>query len=205
MAIIGGMKLWPHGRAACRGLGLAVLLLWSTAGGAHAPTAGAAPAQLGPDAPLLTEEAARALENPVPNTEASTTRGQRLYLFLGCRDCHGTDGKALIEVVANATDLTDPGVWLNGTDAGLIFRSIRDGAGLDDATLQDAGCRGIGDLGPGEFRPQPLAGGSAPGRGDGTTVRRDRTGHGHDDRRGDRGEGRRGPPGGLQGIAHRLP
>ena len=39
-------------------------------------------------------------------------------------------GKALIEVVANATDLTDPSVWKNGTAEGLVFRSIRDGAGL---------------------------------------------------------------------------
>lgn len=138
MTIISHMQIWPHGPSARRapfpvahrGLGLAVLLLWSIAGGAHAPAAGAAPAQLGPDAGLLTEEAARALESPIPYTEASTARGQRLYGFLGCTDCHGTDGKALIEVVANATDLTDPGVWRNGTETGLVFRSIRDGAGL---------------------------------------------------------------------------
>ena len=37
---------------------------------------------------------------------------------------------ARIEVVANATDLTNPPVWKNGVDEGLIFRSIRDGAGL---------------------------------------------------------------------------
>ena len=28
------------------------------------------------------------------------------------------------------TDLTDPSVWKNGTAEGLVFRSIRDGAGL---------------------------------------------------------------------------
>ena len=49
---------------------------------------------------------------------------------LGCANCHGSDGKALTEVVANATDLTDPKMWKNGLDEGLIFRTIRDGAGL---------------------------------------------------------------------------
>ena len=33
-------------------------------------------------------------------------------------------------MVANATDLTNPKVWKNGTDEGLIFHSIRDGAGM---------------------------------------------------------------------------
>ena len=88
------------------------------------------PTQVDADAGLLTEEAARALQNPVPHTTASIERGRRAYGFLGCVDCHGTDGKALIEVVANATDLTEPDVWLNGTADGLIFRSLRDGAGL---------------------------------------------------------------------------
>ena len=32
--------------------------------------------------------------------------------------------------MANATDLTEPAVWKNGTSEGLVFRSIRDGAGL---------------------------------------------------------------------------
>lgn len=67
---------------------------------------------------------------PIPNTEASIAMGKRVYGFLGCAECHGRDGKALIEVVANATDLTDPEIWEGGTDAQGVFRSIRDGAGL---------------------------------------------------------------------------
>lgn len=82
------------------------------------------------DAPPLTMDAAKALKSPVPSTSESIARGKRLYSAHGCANCHGTDGKALIEVVANATDLTDPAVWKNGTSEGLIFRSIRDGAGL---------------------------------------------------------------------------
>jgi mono/diheme cytochrome c family protein len=47
----------------------------------------------------------------------------------GCISCHGKDGKAQIDVVANATNLTNPQMWKNGNEEGLIFRSIRDGAG----------------------------------------------------------------------------
>ena len=86
--------------------------------------------QVPADAPPLTMDAAKALKSPVPSTSESIARGKRLYQTHACANCHGTDGKALIEVVANATDLTDPAVWKNGTSEGLIFRSIRDGAGL---------------------------------------------------------------------------
>ena len=86
--------------------------------------------QVPADAPPLTMDAAKALKSPVPSTSESIARGKRLYATYACANCHGTDGKALIEVVANATDLTDPSVWKNGTSEGLIFRSIRDGAGL---------------------------------------------------------------------------
>lgn len=86
--------------------------------------------QVAADAPALSPEAARTLKSPVPGTSDSIARGKRLYQTHGCANCHGSDGKALVEIVANATDLTDPAVWKNGTDEGLVFRSIRDGAGL---------------------------------------------------------------------------
>jgi mono/diheme cytochrome c family protein len=86
--------------------------------------------QVAADAPPLSVDAAKTLKNPVPSSPDSIARGKRLYQAHGCANCHGADGKALIEVVANATDLTDPSVWKNGTAEGLVFRSIRDGAGL---------------------------------------------------------------------------
>lgn len=93
--------------------------------------AGASAAQqVGADAPPLTVDAAKALENPVSYTPASIARGKLLYQTHACANCHGADGRALIEVVANATDLTDPSLWKNGTSEGLVFRSIRDGAGF---------------------------------------------------------------------------
>jgi mono/diheme cytochrome c family protein len=46
-----------------------------------------------------------------------------------CTECHGADAKSLTDVVANATDLTEPKVWKSGITEGEVFRSIRDGAG----------------------------------------------------------------------------
>jgi mono/diheme cytochrome c family protein len=86
--------------------------------------------QVSADAPALSTADAKALKSPLPYATASISRGRLVYGSLGCNACHGNDGKALIEVVANATDLTNPSVWKNGSDEGLIFRSIRDGAGL---------------------------------------------------------------------------
>jgi mono/diheme cytochrome c family protein len=103
---------------------LALAIAWTIAA-TQGPSA-----QVTPDSPPLTMDAAKALKSPVPNTSKSIGRGKTMYGALGCADCHGTDGKALTEIVANATDLTNPDVWKNGTAEGLVFRSIRDGAGL---------------------------------------------------------------------------
>jgi len=72
---------------------------------------------------------ARKLKNPVPFTKDSITRGRNTFARY-CTECHGTDGKAQVDVIANATDLTDPALWKNGTSEGETFRSIRDGAGV---------------------------------------------------------------------------
>ena len=103
-----------------------LLALALLVGSSHA----AARQQVAADAPPLSVDAAKALKSPVPSSSDSIARGKRLYQTHGCANCHGADGKALIEVVANATDLTDPSVWKNGSSEGLVFRSIRDGAGL---------------------------------------------------------------------------
>jgi mono/diheme cytochrome c family protein len=77
--------------------------------------------------PLAAAEAA-ALKNPIPFSNASIAAGKQLYVFHNCSACHGTDGKALVDVVANATDLTSPNLYDHGTKEGEIFKSIRDGA-----------------------------------------------------------------------------
>jgi mono/diheme cytochrome c family protein len=75
----------------------------------------------------LSAEDAKKLKSPVPYSKKSIARG--LIVFRDCTPCHGNDGKATVDVVANATDLTSPKVWKSGTSEGEIFRSIRDGAG----------------------------------------------------------------------------
>jgi mono/diheme cytochrome c family protein len=91
---------------------------------------GASSQQVPASAPNLSNDEAKALKSPIPFSNNSISRGRLVYASLGCNACHGNDGKALIEVVANATDLTNPSVWKSGTEEGFIYRSIRDGAGL---------------------------------------------------------------------------
>jgi mono/diheme cytochrome c family protein len=79
--------------------------------------------------PPIPRDEAKKLVSPIPFSKASIDRGR--VVFMGtCVNCHGRDGKAQVEIVANATDLTSPNVWNSGTSEGEIFRSIRDGAGL---------------------------------------------------------------------------
>lgn len=76
----------------------------------------------------LTADEAKKLKSPVLFSKSSIARGKVLY-SRECTECHGADGKSLVDVVANATDLTDPKAWKSGTSEGEVFRSIRDGAG----------------------------------------------------------------------------
>lgn len=68
-------------------------------------------------------------EGEVPNTAESIARGRTLFQF-HCTQCHGADGRAQVDVIANATDLTEPALYLNGSSAADIYRSIHDGAGV---------------------------------------------------------------------------
>ncbi len=76
----------------------------------------------------MTQEEAKKLKSPVPFNTVSIGRGSTLFLR-DCKECHGADGKSQVDVVANATDLTEPKYWTSGTSEGEVFRSIRDGAG----------------------------------------------------------------------------
>lgn len=77
--------------------------------------------------PLSVAEAKK-LKSPVPYSKKSLAQGRSVFVRY-CTGCHGPDGKATVDVVADATDLTDPRFWKNGTSEGEIFRSIRDGQG----------------------------------------------------------------------------
>jgi mono/diheme cytochrome c family protein len=76
----------------------------------------------------LSADAAKKLKNPVPYSKKSIAIGRNTFLQ-NCVGCHGPDGKSQIDVVANATDLTDPQAFRDGKSDGEMFRSIRDGAG----------------------------------------------------------------------------
>ncbi len=80
------------------------------------------------EAQRLSSAEAKKLRNPVPSTSKSVARGKTVFARY-CTACHGPDGKAQMDVVADATDLTSPGAYKSGTSDGEIFRSIRDGAG----------------------------------------------------------------------------
>lgn len=66
----------------------------------------------------------------VAYSEESVAEGRRLFL-LHCTACHGRDGKARIDFVSDATDLTQPVRWRNGTSEADIFDSLSEGAGYD--------------------------------------------------------------------------
>jgi len=76
-------------------------------------------------APLSVEEAKK-LKSPVPYTKKSITQGRTTFARY-CTGCHGADAKATVDVMGDATDLTSPKTWKNGSTDGEIFRSIRDG------------------------------------------------------------------------------
>ena len=70
------------------------------------------------------------LENPVPFTKASIGRGRVIFKRM-CTECHGPDGKGQMDVIADASDLTSPKRYYNGTLVGEVYRSIREGAGTN--------------------------------------------------------------------------
>ena len=78
---------------------------------------------------LVTAVFAVRADTPAPNTAASIEAGRVLYLR-HCTECHGADGRAQMDVIANATDLTEPALYLNGSGVEEIYRSIEEGAGV---------------------------------------------------------------------------
>lgn len=77
---------------------------------------------------LFAAQPVLAAESEVANTAASIAKGRGLFMNL-CTQCHGRDGRAQVDVVADATDLTDPAGYRDGSDDAAIARSIREGAG----------------------------------------------------------------------------
>ena len=68
-------------------------------------------------------------QNPVTYSDESVARGGQIYQ-LHCTACHGADGRAQMDVISDATDLTEPEAYYNGASEQDMFISIRDGAGV---------------------------------------------------------------------------
>jgi mono/diheme cytochrome c family protein len=66
---------------------------------------------------------------PVSADEASVAQGAQLFQ-LYCTECHGRDGRAQMDVISDATDLTDPDAYYNGSTREDIYNSINNGAGV---------------------------------------------------------------------------
>lgn len=64
-----------------------------------------------------------------PVDAASIERGAQLFQQ-HCTACHGHDGRAQVDVIADATDLTAPAYYYNGSTDQELFTSIADGAGV---------------------------------------------------------------------------
>jgi mono/diheme cytochrome c family protein len=78
--------------------------------------------------PPLDRDKAKALKNPLGDSPEAIHAGQRIFQQY-CTMCHGADGKAQVQLVAQARDLTDPDGFQNGISDGELFRTIRDGTG----------------------------------------------------------------------------
>jgi mono/diheme cytochrome c family protein len=84
----------------------------------------------------LSASDAKTLKSPTPYSKTSIDKGKRLFLQ-NCTGCHGDDGKAELAVIAEATNLTEPKGYKDGTTEGELFRNIRDGAGSQMPPFKD--------------------------------------------------------------------
>ncbi|MEE4145395.1 MAG: cytochrome c [Halieaceae bacterium] len=67
--------------------------------------------------------------DPPPADAAAVERGARLFQQY-CTECHGRDGRAQLDVIADATDLTMPVDYYSGYSDQDIYNSIANGAGV---------------------------------------------------------------------------
>ena len=88
----------------------------------------AQPQKLTSESGPITLDEAKKLKSPIPYSKKSIAQGRSAFAR-NCVGCHGADGKAMVDVVADASDLTAPKSWKNGSTEGEIFRSVRDGQG----------------------------------------------------------------------------
>jgi cbb3-type cytochrome c oxidase subunit III len=77
---------------------------------------------------LATGSAAAQTAADVTYSAESVAKGRALFMS-NCTQCHGNDGKSQVDVISDATDLTEPALYRNGKSDADILKSIRDGRG----------------------------------------------------------------------------
>jgi mono/diheme cytochrome c family protein len=85
--------------------------------------------RLGIAAALSTALITPSQANPVAYSEESIASGAQLYTQY-CTECHGKDGRAQMDVISDASNLTEPVEYYNGSTQADIFNSIKNGAGV---------------------------------------------------------------------------
>ena len=65
----------------------------------------------------------------VTSSPESIAKGRAIFLRR-CSICHGADGKAQINVVSSAADLTEPNLWKQGSKPEEMARTIGSGLGM---------------------------------------------------------------------------
>ena len=78
---------------------------------------------------FLVQTSAPLASDPVPYDAVSIERGAQTYQRY-CTECHGSDGRAQMDVISDATDLTDPDAYYNGSTLQDMYSSIAQGAGV---------------------------------------------------------------------------
>lgn len=66
----------------------------------------------------------------VPYSDESVANGAEIYT-LYCTACHGADGKATVNFMSDATNLTAPEEFRSGATRQAIFDSIMEGRAID--------------------------------------------------------------------------
>jgi mono/diheme cytochrome c family protein len=65
---------------------------------------------------------------PVPSSAQNIAAGRQIFI-VNCSACHGPDGRAQVQAMAKATDLTHPEWFKKGPNDAAIFSSIQNGLG----------------------------------------------------------------------------
>jgi mono/diheme cytochrome c family protein len=103
---------------------------------------------------------AQAIQSKSGAAQSDRARGRVVYVQ-HCASCHGPDGQALVEAVANATNLTRPDRYKFGHSEVELFQSVKAGAGTGmpafGGVLKDADIRNVAAYVASLWKSKPAA------------------------------------------------